>query len=262
MSMLVALPLTVLAIVETSAAPPCTPQQPCRSTLGSPAYWVDAPAVFVAISLVVLAFVVPRVAVWAAVVVAVAFAIPGGALTSFPEWWSGLAVLWGVLGGLEVAGRIRQRLVVSTWTTSDEPSPVPDRRLRWDEDTRRLAWAVTAVLLAAAAVLLVLHERALQDVERFEGSALAATAKVVDPGVEGPLVLDVTRRRYEVGAPLESDTVGTEPPVLVDPPSGRAELVAEPTDPSWLVGWAAVAVLLAAGAWTTLWSRGRRRADC
>lgn len=108
-SVLVAGPILVLGIAEAVGGPDCTPSAPCRDALGTSAYWVDAPTAFTAITLVPLAFLFPRVAVWAAVAVGLAGGLPGGAQTNYPVWWLVLAGLWCGLGLWDRAARLRRR---------------------------------------------------------------------------------------------------------------------------------------------------------
>lgn len=117
------------------------------------------------------------------------------------------------------------------------------------------------MLLVGAAGLAVAHAAALRDVESFEAVATRTVGTVTDPGVEGPLVVEVDGRAYEIAVTSESYRQGEDVPVRVDPAMGRVALVAEPADTSWLLGWAAVCVVVAGCAWTTLWTRGRRRAN-
>lgn len=156
--------------------------------------------------------------------------------------------------------RRRQRRLSALWAPKERPS-LPTQSLRWDEDTRRLGSLVALILLFGAAVLAVTHTAQLHEVERFEAAARPTTGTVIDPGLDGPLILEVNGQTREIDSTIEAYRQGETLPVLLDPGTGRISLVAEPDDPSWLLGWAAIAVVLSTCTWTALASRGQRRVD-
>ena len=89
-----------------------------------------------------------------------------------------------------------------------------------------------------------------------------ADATVTKVSPDGYTVtLEVLGRRVRV-EPLATYAVGDSVPVLVDPEDpGHVTLVAEPDDPSWRIGVAAVLLVVLLGVAARLWSRGRRRYD-
>ncbi|MGN6303133.1 MAG: hypothetical protein ACTHN8_18795, partial [Angustibacter sp.] len=267
LSLAVAVPLLVLVVVETALdTAPCTPQEPCRLPLDSFAYHLVPVAELLAMGMVALALLLPRMAVWGAAVSAALLAGPVAVDSSFPWLWRWALVWFVALGALDLLARWQQQVESASWQAPRQPYPEVDRpvtdRLPRDEDTRLAALVVAAVAVVVAGGLLAWHLAATATQREREARSTRADATVTKVSPDGYTVtLEVLGRRARV-EPLETYAVGDTVPVLVDPEDpGHVTLVAEPDDPSWRIGVAALLLVVLLGVAARLWSRGRRRYD-
>jgi hypothetical protein len=260
----VAVPMAVLNVVEFAALGPCTVADPCSSAFEPTDYWLGALVVPWALACIPLAFVAPRVTPWPATVVAVATAVVPASDSAVRPAWALAAVVWAVLGFADVLLRWRQAVLAQGWggVSVSLPKPVGGlQRLPRTDDARRGAVAVLVLMSAVTLGMLLWHAHDLAGVRAFEARAEPFDARVVGIEDDGyTTLLDVGGRRVAVET-LETYRVGDVVPVLVDPTRrDEVALVAEPRDPSWSLGLAAVAVLVGSTVALRFWARGAGRA--
>lgn len=266
LSLAVALPLLALVTGELALdTEPCTPASPCRLPLDSLAYHLVPLAEILAMGLVALALVLPRAAVWGAVVAAALLAGPAAVDSSFPSLWRWALGWFVVLAAADLVARWQQLVESASWNAPrlayPEADPASTDRLPRDEDTRLAGASVAALALVAAGGLLAWHLSATAALREREARSITAEATVVQADPDGTTItVDVAGRRT-THEPLESYQVGDRVPVLVDPHDpAHVELVAEPDDPSWRIGVAGLLLVALLGVAGRLWSRGARRA--
>ncbi|MGN6612299.1 MAG: hypothetical protein ACTHLJ_11035 [Angustibacter sp.] len=265
LSLAVAVPLLVLVVAETVLeSTECTAQAPCRLPLDTLAYHLVPVAELLAMGMVALALMLPRAAVWGAALVAALLAGPVAVDSSFPSVWHWALVWFVLLGAADLLARWRQQVEAAAWQAPTQPypdvaGPVTDPLPR-DEDTRLAALVVAALAVVVAGGLLAWHLQATQAQRQREARSTRVDATVVQLSPDGYTVtLDVQGRRVRI-EPLGSYAVGDSVPVLVDPTQPtHVALVAEPDDPSWRIGVAALLLVVLLGLAARLWSRGRRR---
>ena len=112
----VAVPLTLLVVVEIATTDPCTVTEPCRDALQPGDYWLGALVVAWALLGIPLALRVPRVAPWPATVVAVAQAVAPASESPVRPVWALAAVAWAVLGAADLLLCWRQRVLADGWS--------------------------------------------------------------------------------------------------------------------------------------------------
>lgn len=247
------------AVTEISLASPCSVTEPCRDPLGSVPY-VWTAFEFVAMALPLLAFLAPRPALVAGVVTGLALAA-GSHGSQIPAFWLVVAALLAVAGVIDLDGRRYQRRLNDNWAAPHRHPALPrGRRLPWDQDTRPLAVVVAALLICTAVGLTVVHAQQVDRVRRFESVAVRVDAVVVADDGDRGVVLGVQNGQFTLGFPTEAYPVGSTVPVLLDRQSRQIALVAEPRDPSWLLGLVALAGLAASTVLSLGWTRGQRRA--
>jgi hypothetical protein len=266
----VAVPLTALVLAETFSET-CSPSAPCRAPLDSLAYPAAAVAQVLAMGTPVLAFLLPRAAVWTALASATLLAGPATVGSSFPALWRWAALWFAVVALADLLGRWRQVVESHAWgsPTLRYPDPGPDEgpvgdasphRLARDEDTRGAALVVAGLAVAVFGAMLAWHLQGTATVRDFEAHAFRTEAPVtkVDPdGLSVTLRLDGRDVELE---PTASYEVGQTVPVLVDAADpGHVALVAEPDDPSWRLGLGALALAVLLGLAARLWARGAGR---
>ena len=267
LSLAVAVPLLVLVIVETALdTAPCTPEAPCRLPLDTLAYHLVPVAEILAVGMVALAVLLPRAAVWGAAVSAALLAGPAAVDSSFPSVWRWALVWFVVVGVADLLARWQQQVESASWQAPTQPYPEVDRpvtdRLPLEEDTRLAAVAVAGFAVVVAGGLLAWHLQATASQQQREQRSTRTEATVTKVSSDGYTVtLDVQGRRAQV-EPDGTYSVGDSVPVLVDPTDpSHVALVAEPDDPSWRIGVAALLLVVLLALTGRLWSRGRRRFD-
>ncbi|MDO5737215.1 MAG: hypothetical protein Q4P15_12150 [Propionibacteriaceae bacterium] len=226
-----------------------------RDPFGSFAYAASGLQITV-LALLVTVWIAPRLTLlWMA---PVAWLLP---LTGvgMPTFWSVLAVVCIVV----LAWMLRR-----SWRA--EPHG-PRQRFAVEGDFEdsfafrraRLGWAIMAGAVVLTIGLLVAHHVAVAETLDFEERASRELAEVIgydDDNVE--MVVRVGSREITVDEPLwdTRPEVGELVPVLQDPQDpGRLEFVAEPQDPSWLLGLAFAAPLPGLGWGLPIILRSRRR---
>lgn len=265
LSLAVAVPLLVLVVAETvMESTQCTPQAPCRLPLDTLAYHLVPVAELLAMGTVFYALVLPRAAVWVAALVAALLAGPVAVDSAFPGLWRWALVWFVVVGAVDLLARWQQQVESASWQAPQRPypevsSPVTDRLAR-DEDTRLAALVVAGLAVVVAGGLLAWHLQATAAQQQREQRSTGADATVTKVSSDGYTVtLDVQGRSVRL-EPDGSYDVGASVPVLVDPADpAHVELVAEPDDPSWRIGVAALLLVVLLGLAARLWSRGTRR---
>ena len=260
----VAVPLAALVVVEMTGEAPCTVADPCRDPLGSVGYLLGAAVVFCSIACVPLALLAPRIAPWPAAALATTSAVVPASDSVIRPGWAVAAGLWLALAAADGLLRWRQEVLAQGWDSVHVQLPVPlgvPARLPRSGDARVAAAGVLLLTSLAVPALLAWHVRDVAGVRAFEARAVRVDARVVSTADDGAtLRLDVDGRRASVDA-LELYEPGDVVPVLVDPASpAEVALEAEPRDPSWLLGLAAVVALLGLTAALRLWARGAERA--
>ncbi|HEX3004782.1 MAG TPA: DUF3592 domain-containing protein [Angustibacter sp.] len=265
LSLAVAVPMLVLVLAETvMESTSCTPQDPCRLPLDTLAYHLVPVAELLAIGTVVLALVLPRAAVWVAALAAALLAGPVAVDSSFPWLWRWALVWFVVVGAVDLLARWQQQVESASWQAPQRPYPQisspPTDRLPRDEDTRLAALVVAGLAVVLAGGLFAWHLQATASQQQREQRSTPADATVTQVSSDGYTVtLDVQGRRVRL-EPDGTYDVGESVPVLVDAQDpSHVELVAEPDDPSWRIGVAALLLVALLGLAARLWSRGARR---
>ncbi|AZI57296.1 hypothetical protein EH165_03090 [Nakamurella antarctica] len=242
-SLSTAIPILILVILETLAEI-CSVINPCRPGLDSVGYWVATPTVMALTVLMVLCFFAPWMAVWSSSVLCVVVAVTPG-FSVYSQWWLLLTLGLVVMGLIGVDDRRRQRFHVASWGAPLESPRLPAEVVRRNIGHRR-PWGITGFLIASCALLLTVHGEELDAQRLFESSFQQVSGTVVEQGADGTLIVESAGESFTIESLNESYPVGSKVLFRADPATGRAELVAEPSDPSYLMGLGLVALAAAA----------------
>lgn len=236
--------LVATAVTGTTSAPH---GRDLRWDLGS----VAQGATIVSLALLVAR---PHVAIrWATVASALMTAVTDVHATA----WAVLTVALALLAGADTVGALRQRVEASSWH-APVPFPVPAEAHGLVARRRRVALVLGLVGAAVTAGALPWWWADARATEDFRATAVTRTGTVT---AVSPDALHATVRvgdgSVTVSTPVLSPEVGDELAVRVSPDGSRAELVADPFDPSgplFLAGAGATAAVVLLSA-----ERARRR---
>lgn len=233
--------VVALVVAEIAALPGADPMTFARAAVGSTAYLATGLQVTV-MGLALMVWLAPRSALAALAVVA----------PLIPLGDTSLGAAWPVLGLLALA--TLGWLLWPRWRPVGGPvdrSGVPPEQ--WPGNVARRGVLVGGAAVAAGVLVLVgalvWHARDAAGTQAFESRAIRTSARAVAP--DGDCwVFAIGERTVTRPAPSEVEvTPGMLLGVLVDPDDpDRVAFLAEPEDPSWLVGVAGLApTLLGAG---------------
>lgn len=242
-----------LFVLDVVTVPACTVAQPCRAPLGTLAFYATGLQI-TAVAVPLLLWFAPVGALWFAAVTALLVAVPD----EYPWLWVALGVANAAMAVVDALGRWRAGRDAAEAATGDPEAGV---LARWRADRapgRLLAWAPAALAAAACVGLLVWFALSLAGQRAFEEGATTITTRVVGVDNGTPLVDNFGKvvPVWEDGGVNETYETGQQVEVLVnrDFPT-KVELVAEPNDPTWRLGFAGIAAVAALW-WAT---KGRDR---
>lgn len=250
-----ALAWIALVVWEVATSPRCLPANPCRGPLDA-VWWLSGLQITAMVSWLLLLVAGPA-GLWFNAAVALMVAVPD----DHPVLW------WLMAASLAATALLGHRpgsarpLLPITRPERLGPHLDADRTAElssWAADHYRAGLrlrvlALALVALAAGLLAWMLPAIAIQ--HRFEEGSRVVRVPVVALSDVTPVV-DVAGEHIQVsvaGGAAEEYHVGQQVEVRVnDAVPGRAELVAEPNDPSWRVGLAGLALAAATWCWWTL----------
>lgn len=219
----------VLVFAEIAALPASDPMTLTRAAIGSVAYLATGLQVTV-MGLALMVWLAPRTAL--GVLAVVAFVLPLGDTS--------LGVAWPAVG-LLAASTLASLVWVARGLDGaplDRPGVPPEG---WSRNVARRGVLVGVSAVAASFVVLVgalvWHARDAADTRAFEARALRVTATAVT-AVGDDWVFEIGGRQVSLPPPAAVQVrPGLRLAVLVDPDDPhRVAFLAEPEDPSWLLG--------------------------